>query len=89
MISSASRSISATLSSVRSLLLEHLLAVLFSELYSVVLTFALEFISVVTSSEIKGLLDPLLCMVHMLLLFLVSVLMAATQLETFGDSETL
>ena len=89
MISGTSRSISAALSSVRSLLLEHLLSVLFSELYSVVLTFALEFISVVTPSEIKGLLDPLLCMVHMLLLFLVSVLMAATQLETFGDRETL
>ena len=78
LISGTSRSISAALSSVRSLLLEHLLSVLFSELYSVVLTFALEFISVVTPSEIKGLLDPLLCMVHVLLFFLVSVLMAAT-----------
>lgn len=83
MIGSASRGVSAALTCEGSLLLELLLAILFPKLHSIVFAFALELISVVTPSEIEGVLDPLLCMVNMLLLFLVGIgLMAASQLET-------
>jgi predicted permease len=83
LIGSASRGVSAALTCEGSLLLELLLAILFPKLHSIVFAFALELISVVTPSEIEGVLDPLLCMVNMLLLFLVGIgLMAASQLET-------
>jgi hypothetical protein len=83
LIGGSSRCVGAALSREGSLLLEHLLSVLFPKLHSIVLTFAFELISVVASTEIEGVLDPLLCMVHMLLLFLVRIaLMAAAQLET-------
>ena len=83
MIGSPSRGVSAALTCEGSLLLELLLAILFPKLHSIVFAFALEFISVVTPAEIEGVLDPLLCMVNMLLLFLVGIgLMAASQLET-------
>jgi len=79
------RSVGSALPSEGSLLFERLLTILLSKLHSIVLAFALELISVVTATEIEGVLDPLLCMVHMLLLFLVSIsLMAASQLETSG-----
>ena len=83
MIGSTCRGVSAALTCEGSLLLELLLAILFPKLHSIVFAFALELISVVTPSEIEGVLDPLLCMVNMLLLFLVGIgLMAASQLET-------
>lgn len=83
LVGSTSRGVSAALTSEGSLLLELLLAILFPKLHSIVFAFALELISVVTPSEIEGVLDPLLCMVNMLLLFLVGIgLMAASQLET-------
>ena len=83
MIGSACRGVSAALTCEGSLLLELLLAILFPKLHSIVFAFALELISVVTPAEIEGVLDPLLCMVNMLLLFLVGIgLMAASQLET-------
>ena len=83
MISSACRGVSAALTCEGSLLLELLLAILFPKLHSIVFAFALELISVVTPSEIEGVLDPLLCMVNMLFLFLVGIgLMAASKLET-------
>lgn len=83
MISGPGRCVGPALTSERSLLLEHLIAVLFPKLHSVVLAFALELIAVVAPAKIERVLDPLLSMIHMLLLFLVSLaLMAPTQLET-------
>lgn len=83
MISGPGRCVGTALARKRSLLLEHLLAVLLPELHSVVFAFALELIAVVTAAKIERVLDPLLSMIHMLLLFLVSLaLMAPTQLET-------
>ena len=83
MIGGTCRSVGAALPSEGSLLFERLLTILLSKLHSIVLAFALELISVVTATEIEGVLDPLLCMVNMLLLFLVGIgLMAASQLET-------
>jgi hypothetical protein len=85
LIGSTSRGVSAALTCEGSLLLELLLAILFPKLHSIVFAFALELISVVTPSEIEGVLDPLLYMVHMLLLFFVRIgLMAASQLKTGG-----
>ena len=85
MIGSTGRSVGAALPCEGSLLFEGLLTILLSKLHSIVLAFALELISVVTASQIEGVLDPLLYMVHMLLLFFVRIgLMAASQLKTGG-----
>ena len=78
-------------SGVCTLLLEHLLSVLLSELYSIVLAPALELIGLVPASapEIEGLLDSLLCMIRLLLLFLIGLgpgcdLSQLESLITFG-----
>jgi len=85
LIGSTGRSVGAALPSEGSLLFEGLLTILLSKLHSIALAFALELISVVTATEIEGVLDPLLYMVHMLLLFFVRIgLMAASQLKTGG-----
>ena len=83
LVGGSSGCVGAALACVGPLLLEHLLSVLLPELHSVVLALALELVSVVAPAQIERLLDPLLSMIHVLLLFLVRVQpLTATQLET-------
>lgn len=78
LIGSASRCVCASLARKGSLLLEHLLLILFPKLHSVVFAFSLKFV-VITRTQIESFLDSLLRMVHMLLLF---GLLTAAKLET-------
>ena len=78
LVSRSSWCVGATLSCESSLLLEHLLSVLLSELHSVVFAFALELITMVSTTQIKSILDSLFSMIDMLFLFLVSLSSLAT-----------